>query len=168
MRALTAVFAVLILATASFAAFAQTSPDDPAIQKAKEETAVVFDLARFFGYLKKMEEADTKLALSKTQLEEVYTIMKRLEGAARVEPADAEKTLIYLEDKVLKTEQLVAVDQLAIAREQTATTPQGGGDGGLITSYIAGGPFNPMTNTTRTMGKDFADYLVLVAKRLGK
>ncbi len=159
-----------LLALAALGAAAQTTPDDPAIAKAKEETQPVFDLARFFGYLKAMEENNPKLALSKAQLEEVYATMKRFQAMQRVEPSEAAKSLAYLEDKLLRPDQLMAVDQIAIEREQARTTQttQGSGDGGLITSYIAGGAFNPMTGTTRTIGKDFADYLAIVAKRLGK
>ena len=54
---------------------AQSDPTDPAIVKAKEETAVVFDLGRMFGYLNTMVTEEKKLALSKDQMSELYGIM---------------------------------------------------------------------------------------------
>ena len=152
------------------AALAQTSPDDPAVVAAKEETVVVFDLGRFFGFLMAMEEEKPKLALSKDQLLEVYRLMSELKQMQRVEPQRAEEILVYLEDEVLSPDQLMEVDQLAIARlesRETQTTSTGTG-GGQITSYIAGGPFNPMTDATKTIGKDFAAFFDYVSKKLGK
>ena len=153
-------------------AAAQTSPDDPAVQAAKEETVVVFDLGRFFGFLLTMEQESPKLALSRDQLEEVYRLMGELMGMQRVEPGRAEEILVYLEDEVLSPDQLMEVDQLAIARMEsrdTQTTSAGTGTGGgQITSYIAGGPFNPMTDATKTIGKDFAAFFEYVSKKLGK
>ena len=146
------------------------SPDDPEIIKAKEETAVVFDLVRFFGFLNTMEEEQPALALSGDQLEEIYEIMNRLQSTERIEVDMAEEILVHLEDEVLSPDQLMEVDQLFIAREETRTvqTGQGGGEGGLITSYIAGGPFNPTLDASKTMGKDFGAFYKSVSERLGK
>ena len=159
---------VAVLVLVPFGAFSQ-SPDDPAIVAAKKETAIVYDLARFFGFLDTMEQENPKLALSKDQLAEVYAVMQKLKGMERVEPDAAEELLVHLEDDVLTPEQLMEVDQLIIAREQERSTQEtgtGGGDGGLITSYIDGGAFNPMTNTGRKMGDDFLAYLESVRRRL--
>lgn len=162
----------LALALLPLLAAAQTSPDDPAVQAAKEETAVVFDLGRFFGYLQTMEKESPKLALSKSQLEAVYEAMNRIKTLKRVEPAEAEKTLRHLEEEVLNPDQLMAVDELAIAkmaaRETQTTQPSDGSGGGQITSYVAGGPFNPMTDATKTIGKDFAAFYDYVKKKLGR
>jgi len=150
-------------------AIAQTSPDDPEIQKAKEETAVVFDLGRLFGYLQTMEKEEKSLALNNSQLFEIYRIMDDLKNMERVEPKKADEMLTYLEDNVLTPDQLMYTDQLAIAREaERATKTPGSGGGGQITSYIAGGAFNPMADPSKTIGKDFASFLNYVAKKLGK
>ncbi len=166
------VISLLALMLLPFLAAAQTSPDDPAVLAAKEETVVVFDLGRFFGFLFTIEKESLKLALSQDQLEEVYESMGELKAMQRVEPDDAEEMLVYLEDEVLSPDQLMEVDQLAIARmesrETEATTQSTGTGGGQITSYVAGGPFNPMTDATKTIGKDFAAFFDYVSKKLGK
>jgi hypothetical protein len=166
------VISLLMVLLLPVLAVAQTSPDDPAVQAAKEETVVVFDLGRFFGFLHTMEEESPGLALSRDQLEEVYRSMSELKGMQRVEPDRAEEMLVYLEDEVLSPDQLMEVDQLAIAkmeaRETQTTSGETGTGGGQITSYIAGGPFNPMTDETKTIGKDFTAFFEYVSKKLGK
>lgn len=152
-------------------ALAQTSPDDPAIQQAKEETAVVFDLGRFFSYLNTMEKESPRLALSRTQLEEIYQVMSKLKSIKRIEPDEAEEMLVHMEDEVLTPDQLMEVDQLAIARmeERAVQSTKGSGSGGgQITSYIAGGPFNPVADPSRTIGKDFITFFEYVSRKLGK
>ena len=168
----TIVISLLTVLLLPILAVAQTSPDDPAVQAAKEETVVVFDLGRFFGYLHTMEEQSPDLALSPAQLEAVYRTMSELKAMQRVEPDRAEEVLIYLEDEVLSPDQLMQVDQLAIARmeaRETQTTSAGTGTGGgQITSYLAGGSFNPMTDASKTIGKDFAAFFDYVSKKLGR
>ena len=151
-------------------AMAQTSPDDPEIQKAKEETAVVFALGRLFGYLQTMEKEAKDLALNESQLREIYSIMRELKSMERVEPKVADKMLTHLEDDVLTPDQLMYTDQLAIEREaeRETRTPGSGGGGGQITSYIAGGAFNPMTAPEKKIGADFASFFAYVSKKLGK
>ncbi len=154
------------------AAIAQTSPDDPAVQAAKEKTAVVFDLGRIFGYLQTLEKEQPKLALSAAQQQEVYTVMETIKATKRFEPNLADELLSRIEEEILTPSQLTEVDQIAIAkmneRETSSTSQSSGGGGGQITSYIAGGPFNPMLDATKTIGKDFASYFELVSKKLGK
>ncbi len=158
--------------TAPLAAFAQTSPDDPAVQAAKEKTAVVFDLGRIFGYLQALEQEKPDLALSQPQLEKVYGVMETIRTTKRMEPNQADGLLTRIEDEILTPNQLMEVDQIAIAkmneRESSGMTQGSGGGGGQITSYIAGGPFNPMLDETKTIGKDFAAYFRSISKKLGK
>ena len=165
----TIVLLVVLVLMIPALAIAQTSPDDPEIQKAKEETAVVFDLGRLFGYLQTMEKDQKNLALNNSQLIEIYSIMKDLKTMERVEPKWADERLTQLEDNILTPDQLMYTDQLAIAREaeQETKTP-GSGGGGQITSYIAGGAFNPMADPSKTIGKDFASFFDYVSKKLGK
>ncbi len=164
------IITILLMTTFIPAMLIAQSPDDPEIQKAKRETAVVFDLGRLFGYLAKMEENQKELALSNEQLEKIYTVMEEIYTTERLEPKQAEKLLTYLEDNVLSPEQLMYTDQLAIEKEKEreTRTPGSGGGGGQITSYIAGGPFNPMRDPNKNIGKDFLEFYKYVAKRIGK
>ncbi len=161
--------AAILLLVLPFAAVAQTSPDDPAIMEAKEKTAVVFDLGRFFGYLNTMEKETPELALSISQLEQIYEIMEELNTIDRVEADYAEKLLVSLEDDLLTPDQLMQVDQLAIAKAEARTTSASTGTGtggGQITSYVAGGAFNPIKDPAKTIGQDFATFFEYVAKKL--
>lgn len=148
---------------------AQTSPDDPAITKAKEETAVVFDLGRMFGYLNTMVTEEKKLALSDEQMNDLYSIMETLLQTDRVEPDAADGMLVRIEDEILTPDQLMYTDQLAIEKMASRTPGAGGSSGGgQITNYIAGGAFNPMKDPSKTIGKDFGTFLSYLAKKLGK
>jgi len=174
---ITRVFRILLsVATLSMllplTAMAQTSPDDPAIQAAKEKTAVVFDLGRMFGYLQTLENEHPQLALTVAQLQKVYVVMETIRATKRLEPNLADELLTRIEDTILTPSQLTEVDQIAITklndREASGTTQNSGSGGGQITSYTAGGPFNPMLDSTKTIGKDFGAYFKLVSKKLGK
>jgi hypothetical protein len=150
---------------------AQTSPDDPAIQEAKEKTAVVFDLGRVFGFIHTMEKEEPKLSLSNDQMQQLYSIMDRVLNIERIEPDEAEEMLVKIEDEILTPDQLMHVDQLAIARaaerESAAEERVPGSGGGQITSYIAGGAFNPMKDASKTIGKDFTAFFDYLKKKLG-
>ena len=150
---------------------AQTSPDDPAIAQAKEDTVVVFDLGRIFGFIHTIEKEEPKLALSKDQLQQLYSIMESINNIERVEPDEAEDMLVKIEDEILTPDQLMHIDQLAIARaadRESATTDRvAGSGGGQITSYVAGGAFNPMKDASKTIGKDFAAFYDYLKKKLG-
>ncbi len=148
---------------------AQTSPDDPALIKAKEETAVVFDLGRMFGYLNTMVSEEKKLALSDEQMTSLYSIMETLLHKERVEPDTADEMLVRIEDEILTPDQLMYTDQLAIEKLESRTPGAGGGSGGgQITNYIAGGAFNPMKDPSKNMGKDFDTFFTYLVKELGK
>ncbi len=146
---------------------AQTSPDDPAIIKAKEETKAVFDLGRMFGYLRTMEKEKKSLALNKDQMEKIYKIMVTIKRTDRVEPSVAEQMLTNIEDTILTSDQLMYTDQLAIEKMNTRSTGTGKG-GGQITSYIAGGAFNPMKDPAKTIGRDFNSFFTYLTKKLNK
>ncbi|MBN1243022.1 MAG: hypothetical protein JXA15_10010 [Spirochaetales bacterium] len=160
-------------------AFAQTTPD-PAIQKAREDTVVVFDLGRTFGYLMGIEKDAKVAALSTTQLKRLYDIMVAIKATKRVEPKQAETWLETIEDGILTPAQLMAVDKLAAAAAATRTGTPGAGTGtgtgkattdtgtSSLQAYVAGGEFNPITDATKTMGTDFKAFFDYVAKKLGK
>ena len=160
----------VLMAAAPLAAFGQSADQDPAVRKAKEETEVVYDLGRFFGYVVTMEKESQKLALTKPQMESLYSIMKEIEGTERIEAEWAAETLEYLELDLLTPDQLLAVDQYAMVRVPAGTTGAGQGAGtgaGPIQSYIAGGAFNPIVDRTKSIGQGFYELLGLLAKKLG-
>ncbi len=164
----TIVIALLVLVPLG-TVIAQTSPDDPALIKAKEETAVVFDLGRMFGYLNTMVSEEKKLALSDEQMTSLYSIMETLLHKERVEPDTADEMLVRIEDEILTPDQLMYTDQLAIEKLESRTPGAGGGSGGgQITNYIAGGAFNPMKDPSKNMGKDFDTFFTYLVKELGK
>lgn len=143
------------------------STQDPATQEARAKLEVVYDLGRVFGYLHTMDREQKKLTLSAAQAKALTVVADKLMGTPRVEPAAAEAMLTEIEDKILKPEQLMFVDELFIARqnERTTSTSSGAGSTGgtsPVASYMSGGPFNPMSDTTRKIGQDFKaayDYL---------
>ncbi|OHD81852.1 MAG: hypothetical protein A3J97_00285 [Spirochaetes bacterium RIFOXYC1_FULL_54_7] len=168
--------ASLVMLLAVQALSAQTSPD-PAIQKAREETVVIFDLGRMFGYLNAMEK-DTKVtALSNAQLIKLYDIMIELRGTKRIEVSRAKTLLTTIEDSILTPAQLMAADKLAAAKEAERTTVPGSGAGAnsstsggssSLPSYVSGGDFNPIIDPTKTMGQDFTAFFDYTAKKLGR
>jgi hypothetical protein len=142
--------------------FGQTTPE---MQQAREETAVVYDLGRFFGYVYGMTTENPSLELTDAQKGEIAGVIAEIEGMRRIEPEWAEETLTYLELELLTPAQLMEVDRRAIEwqnnRESTGTTGSGGGTGGgsgsgPLSSYVAGGPFNPLLDETKTIGEGIA------------
>jgi hypothetical protein len=161
---------MIFAAVAATAAFGQETVPDPAIQEAKEETAVVYDLGRFFGYVHTMVTDSEDLVLGATQLETFYEIMSEIKAIERIEADWAANTLEALELDVLSVKQLMEVDQLALAREdsrEAGSEPKGGGTGtGPLQTYVAGGAFNPIVDATKTLGQGFAELYTYVEKNL--
>lgn len=162
---------LVIAATAA----AQSTDQDPAVQAAKEETAVVFDLGRMFGYISTMDEEEPSLRLIGDQVRELYVIMTSIRALDRIEPDQADEWLVTIEDDILTPAQLIYVDRLYIERASETRTADGTGSGngsgggsasGSIATYIAGGRFNPIVDTSKTMGQDFeAFYRELAGRR---
>ncbi len=167
---------VLVFLLAGFGMVtAQENEPDPAIKKAKEDTVVVYDLGRFFGYLLTMEEEVPKRALSNEQLETVYEIALEIKNLERIEPEWAEERLDYLELDVLTVDQLLEVDLLIIAREESRVPQEkngGGSSGGTGTNplqtFVAGGAFNPIIDEAKSIGEGFYAFLEYAAEKLGK
>jgi hypothetical protein len=160
---------LLIIAAAAIAAgtaFGQTT-QDPAVQEMKAKLEVVYDLGRMFGYVQTMDKEQKKLALSAAQAKALVGMAEKVLKIVRFEPKEAEAMLIEIEDKILKPDQLMFVDGLAIARasERTATSGSGAGSTGgtsPVQAYMNGGAFNPMKDATKKIGQDFkaaVDYL---------
>ena len=118
-----------------------------------------------------MDKEEPKLALTNDQINELYSFMDKIVAIERLEPAAAEEMLVKIEDEILTPDQLMQVDQLAIARaaeRESATTERvPGSGGGQITSYVAGGAFNPMKDASKTIGKDFAAFYDYLKKKRG-
>jgi hypothetical protein len=141
---------------------AQTTAE---MQEARQETLVVYDLGRFFGYVEAMIADDASLALSNDQAAEFLKIMTEIRETQRIEPDWAEERLGYLELDVLSPAQLMEVDRRAIEWQntrETSTEPgsgagSGGGTGtGPLSTYVAGGAFNPLLDETKSIGEGFA------------
>lgn len=165
------IIALSIAATLSFAAaYAQTTPD-PAVQEARAKLEVVYDLGRVFGFIHTMDKDPKKTPLSAAQAKSLVAIADKILAAKRLEPKPAEALLKEIEDKILTPAQLMRVDELALARESSSTAGTGTGPGATggtspVQSYLSGGPFNPMLDATKTIGKDFkAAYDYLKAKK---
>ena len=169
-------FLILLMAMIPLMAMAQ--PTDPAIIKAKEETAVIFDLGRFFGYLNTMEEEAPEFALSKDQMRELSETLTRYLKLDRIEVDDADKTLLYMEEELLTLDQLIYVDELAIAKMENRVSGSGAGGGGgssgsgsgggQLAGYVAGGAFNPLNDTSKTIGEDVISFYDYLKKKLNK
>ena len=167
---------ILLLALMPLLVMAQST--DPAIMKAKEETAVIFDLGRFFGFLNTMEEEAPELALSKDQMKELYETLNKYLNIDRIEVADADITLLYMEEELLTLDQLIYVDELAIAKMENRVSGSGAGGGGgssgsgsgggQLAGYVAGGAFNPLKDPSKTIGKDVSDFFNYLKKKLNK
>jgi len=156
-----AIAATLLLTLSIGFAAAQTTPD-PALQEAKKKLEVVYDLGRVYGFIQTMDKEQKKLALSPAQAKSLLVIADKILEAKRIEPKTADAWLGEIEDKILRPDQLMFVDGLAMARSSSSTAGTGTGTGAGATggtspiqSYISGGPFNPMLDTTKTLGKDF-------------
>lgn len=150
-----------LLLVFAFAVYGQDTEPDPEIVQAKEETAVVYDLGRFFGYVHTMVSEDSSLELQAEQLKIFRDVMETIKSTERIEPEWADETLEYLELDVLTVPQLMAVDMLAIEREESRESgtgeSKGGGTGsGPILTYVAGGAFNPIIDESKSLGEGFA------------
>ena len=168
---------MLILLLAMIPLLVMAQSDDPEIAKAKEEATVIFDLGRFFSFLNTMEEEAPELALSKEQMKEIYDILDLFLKSNRIEADDADEKLLYMEEELLTLDQLIYVDELAIARMEnreggtksgTGTGSSGSSGGGLLAAYAAGGAFNPLTDLSKPTGESVAEFFSYLKKKLGK
>ena len=168
---------LLLLALIVFPVVAQETEPDPAVQEAKEEIAVVYDLGRFFGYVWRLQGEDFEdLAMTRDQMVEMYEVVSYVATAERIEPDWAEEQLDYLELDLLTPAQLMQVDMFAISREESRVPGSGAGassgatgtGSGPILSYVNGGAFNPIVDDTKTTGEDFFSLLEFLQKELGR
>ena len=151
---------VLVLGTLVLGSLMAQTTQDPAIAAAKAKLEVVYDLGRVFSYIYTMDTKEKTLALTASQVKALLGYAEAIRSDQRIEPEEAEAMLDKIENTVLNAKQLMYIDQLAIERMNTKTTTAGTNAGSStgtspVQSYINGGPFNPMLDTTKTIGKDF-------------
>ena len=101
--------------------------------------------------------------------------MQEIRNLERIEPKWSEDTLDYLERDVLTVDQLMYVDEIALARIENRESQSGTGTGagaasgaGPIQAYITGGAFNPIIDETKSIGEDFFELLNYISEELGK
>ena len=160
---------VALLVFLPFLAAAQRG--DPAIQQARAELEPVFALGRLFDYLATMEGQQPRLALSRAQAAKIVDDMGRIKVVRRFDAKTATDMLSQIEDHILTPEQLKFADGLELASKKTQGQNKSLYSSSLIdslASYVAGGPFNPMTDTHTPQGKYFAALSQLLSKKLAR
>ncbi|MCD0169850.1 hypothetical protein [Deinococcus sp. 23YEL01] len=128
--ALTLTALTLGAASAQQSAQRQMTPEMQARLKAMQP---VTDLAQTVRLLPDLEK-NKATALSKAQAAQLLPILTTLQKAAAVQPNDARKYLTQIEDKILTSKQLTALDGLFLKAEKereaqrAQTQGQGGGN----------------------------------------
>jgi hypothetical protein len=154
---------------------------NPELRKRLEQYRPVFDL---MSSLRLMLELDRQkgLAFSKAQAQKLLPILKDLQNRPDLKPADAEKILLNIEDKILTPAQLKWMDETQLKRQeemrqnrQSGGGPtngfqgqggpggQGGPRGGLFQAIQQGKPFNPFKEDPAK--KTLSDLIALLSKR---
>ena len=159
---------VALLVFLPFLAAAQ--PTDPALQKARTELEPAFALGRVFGYLATMEAQQPRLALSPAQAAKISDIVEKIKAIRRFDAKTADGMLSEIEERILTAEQLQFTDSLALTASNAPRQNQSGNSSGTspLASYAAGGPFNPMTDPSTQLGKNFASFAQSLSRKLGK
>ena len=178
--------AVIFYLIPAVPAFSQGHGSGQDMQKAREETLVVTEIGRLFSFLVRMDREEEKLKLSRKQAEELYRVAEEIKGYVRFEPSRAEEILVHIEDSILTPAQLLYTDMLFAERDASripgsrpagAQSPGAAGSnsgegsssgGGVLSSYLSGGPYNPLLEGARQQGSDFHEFLELVRERSGR
>ncbi len=173
-RTTTVTLVVLLMVTAvSAPAWSQQGSDPAAMQRVREELEVVSDLGRLFTFVLRMEKEVPILSLNGAQVNLLWQITEEIRRTERLTPARAEALTIQIEDEILSPDQLFYTDQQFLTRDEkrvpgtgSAAEPRGtgtadgagaaGSSGGIIATYMAGGPYNPLLDESRQVGQDFA------------
>ncbi|WP_026234926.1 hypothetical protein [Calidithermus timidus] len=159
---------------------------NPELRKRLEQYRPVFDL---MSSLRLMLELDKQknLSFSKAQAQKLLPMLKDLQTRADLKPADAEKILSNIEDKILTPAQLKWMDETQLKRqEEMRQRRQGGGGptnsfgfqgqrgpgggpgqggprGSLFQAIQQGKPFNPFKEDPAK--KTLSDLIALLSKR---
>jgi hypothetical protein len=175
----------LVSSLAMFApALAQSAPPasgpNAEIRERFQQMRPVFDL---MGNVMLMLDLDKEkgLAFTKAQAQKLLPVLKDLRSRADLKPADAEKILANIEDKILTEKQLSWMDDTQLKRAEerrkrfeasggvAGQMAQGGGrtggpgGGAMFQAVMSGKPFNPFKDAE--MGKPCADLIKLLEKR---
>ncbi len=149
---------------------------DPAMMRAREEVAVVLDLGRLIGFVSRVDAEVPHLAITSAQAEQLVRIMREIRTTSRLTPRVAEAMMLEIEDSVLTGAQLLQVDRFwaeadrlreSGAAQGTPATRQGaeGSSPGALSSYVAGGPYNPLIDTSRPQGQEFEAFFTRLQQR---
>ncbi|TVR61633.1 MAG: hypothetical protein EA426_03060 [Spirochaetaceae bacterium] len=187
--------AVLIAAVIGFAftgvavTVAQQHASDPAMQKAREETQVVLDFARFLGIVLRMVEQEPTLGLSSAQARQLLDVLSDVRTTSRLTATNARRMMGYIEDDILTAQQLMFTDRVWMQSsgerssagasgsqnrgsnttgEQSGTGSEASANAGALSSYASGGPYNPLSDTTRRQGQDFEALYEYALSRAGR
>lgn len=171
--------AALLLLAAAAAAPAQEQSASAQMQALRAELEVVSELGRLLGFILRMQNEAESLALNGDQLRSLWQLTEEIRRSERLTPERAEQMILRIEDEILEPRQLMYTDQQFLNREETRVPGSGpsargapgssgsagspaagspGGDGsssGTIATYAAGGPYNPLLDTSRQLGQDF-------------
>ena len=172
---------------------AQRHSEDPALQKARVETELVLDLGRLIGFIQRMLEERPDLELSREQAVALADLLGEIRTTSRLTGAAARSMTARIENDILNARQLQHTDRLWIESEQsrlaaTAGTGSGARAGagsgsapgagasaeggappaGSLAAYAAGGPYNPLIDTSRRQGEDFEALFAYVRARAGR
>jgi hypothetical protein len=177
MAGMVQLLALMLLLTVPMVIHGQEHANDPAFQKAREETAVITELGRLFGFLLRMDREETSLKISHSQAGELSLIAEEIERTDRFTPKRATAMMVLIEDNILTPAQLIYTDRLFMNRDSSRTgsgsgsgsNPGSSGNpaGGAMAAFIAGGPYNPLRDASRQQGQDFQEFRALVRKRAG-
>ena len=154
-----------------------TAQTDPAMAAAREEMNMAQDLGRFFGFILQMIEEEPRLNLTSPQARQLHGVIERVLATVRLDGETTEEFFIEIEDDILTPAQLLYTDKLFAEREATrvpagtgqgrsGTTTDASAAGGSVTTFMNGGAYNPLTDTTKQQGQDTAELKALLARRL--
>lgn len=149
---------------------------DPNMQRARRETQIILDLGRLINFVDRMEQEQRALRLSPDQARRLVRLMGEIKSTSRMTPALAERMMEEIEDDILTPRQLMYTDRIWAEAERnasggsvpgsgTSSRARGGQSGtegtpapGSIASYAAGGPYNPLADTSRPQGEQFEAF----------
>ncbi|TVR70351.1 MAG: hypothetical protein EA427_06040 [Spirochaetaceae bacterium] len=115
-----------------FTLYAQAGTQDPAMQRARQETQVILDLGRLISFVDRMDAEQQNLRLTTEQARRLARLMGEIKSTARLTPAVAEGLMQEIEDDILTPRQLMHTDRIwaeAERREESAA-PRSGSPGG--------------------------------------
>ncbi|RIH74291.1 hypothetical protein Mterra_04095 [Calidithermus terrae] len=155
---------------------------DPEARRRLEQYRPVFELQNSLRLMLELDK-QKNLSFTKAQAQKLLPVLKDLQARADLKPADAEKILANIEDKILTPAQLKWMDETQLKRQQELRQrrenggpaqgnnlqgpgpggPGGPRGGGLFQAIQQGKPFNPFKEDPAK--KTLADLIALLSKR---